>query len=550
MDKDRMNEEPRPDEENPAVPAVPEDAEDLGEELSSEELEAAPAVYEEEEEESSLPAVEKKWDKKKKKHSRIPRRWKPLIWAGIIALVLGLGYGAVRILFPEEPPAEEEPTKSDYDYLVHYESADIASMKFEFRDGGGYEVKLNRYVADTGYTNTNYIVTGKTEYAYNPTAFGAMIAATCSITSANTAVEAPEDLSVYGLADPAARVTYTDLEGGQTVLLVGDKVPVGNSYYGMREGGDRVYVLAAYNADYLLQPDLYYRDLTITSYEDPKTELQRISIARTPDHVLEIKLQTPEEKAERGLFATTYQIKQPYDLGVNDFYLENKLFAPLAVINAKSVVVDRPEDFSVYGLGEEDQPVVIEIDETDGDSKKLWLGDTTEDGQIYVRINGVTSVYACNAEDFSFIDLEYGDLMDFALWTYMINDVASVDMVMDGETHELKLANVTDESLDAWLDGEEISDINARMLYTRILQIYSYDVLPEDAKPGEAAYSFTIHFNDGTSSTLEFLRFSERSFAIRRDGQDLGLYSRIADFQNIADGIRDIKIGYTIGHSF
>ena len=547
MDKDRMNEEPR----SPEIPdeaALPAE-EDLGAELPQEELEAEPAVYEEPV--SALPQVEKTWDKKKKKKkSRIPRRWKPLIWAGVILLVLGLGYAAVRIFLPEEPAAEEEQTGSDYDYLVHYKGEDLASMKFEYSDGYSYEVQLTRSVADTGYTVTSYTVPGKTEYSYNPTSFGAMISALATITSANTAVEAPEDLSVYGLAEPAVRTTYTDLEGNQTVILVGDKTPVGDSYYAMLEGGDRVYVISAYNAQYMLYRDLYYRDLTITYYENPDDEVERVCITRSPEEVLEVRLQTPEEREERGPFSTKYQIKQPYDLGVNSYYLDNYLFSYIAEINADHVVVDRPEDFAAYGLSEADNPVIIEINGTDGTAKKIYLGHVAEDGLVYTRISGVTSVYACNPDDFSFINLKYGDLMDFALWTYMINDVSSVDFNLDGEEHEMKLANVTDESLDAWLDGEEISETNARMLYTRVLQIYSYDVLPEDAEPGDVAYSFTIHFNDGTSSTLEFLRITDRSFAVRRDGMDLGLYSRIADFQNIADGIRDIKIGYTLEHTF
>ena len=87
------------------------------------------------------------------------------------------------------------------------------------------------------------------------------------------------------------------------------------------------------------------------------------------------------------------------------------------------------------------------------------------------------------------------------------------------------------------------------MLYTRILQIYSYDVLPEDAEPGEIMYSFRINFIDGTEATLEFAKVGERTFAVIRNGVELGIYSRISDFQSIIEGIEDIKTGYTIGRT-
>ena len=98
--------------------------------------------------------------------------------------------------------------------------------------------------------------------------------------------------------------------------------------------------------------------------------------------------------------------------------------------------------------------------------------------------------------------------------------------------------------------GEEISEHNGRMLYTRILQIYCYDVLPEGAEPGEIVYSFKINFTDGTAATLEFAKVGERTFAVIRNGQELGIYSRISDFQSIIDGIADIKIGYSLERVF
>lgn len=534
LSSEGMNPEEIPEEEFPA--------EDLGEELPPEELDAEPAVYEEE----PAPSVERKWDKKKKK-SRIPKRWKPLIWAGVIVAVMAVAYIGVRVFFPEEEPAAEETKGGDYDYLVHYDASEIDSMRFEYNDGYTYEVKLTRKLADTGYTVTSYHVLGKAEYEYDDTAFSSLISAASTITSANTAVMAPEDLSVYGLADPAVRVTYTDIDGGQVVLLVGDKAPVGTNYYGMLEGGDRVYVIGSHSAEYLLRKDMYYRELTLLSYEDPVNEIDRVCITHGED-VLEVRRQTPEELAERGIFATAFQIKQPYDLGVNEVYLEQYVLGYLAQLDALSVVEDRPADFSAYGLGEDDDTVTVEVDNADGTSKRFVLGHVAEDGSVYVRVSGVTSVYACNPEDFMFINVQYGDLMDFALWTFMINDVESVEMDLAGEHHELKLANVSDDYLDAWLDGEEITEINARMLYTRILQIYSYDVLPDETPRGSIDYTFRINFLDGTNATLEFARVADRSFAVIRNGIDLGLYTRISDFQSVMKGIEDIKIGYTIGH--
>ena len=213
------------------------------------------------------------------------------------------------------------------------------------------------------------------------------------------------------------------------------------------------------------------------------------------------------------------------------------------------MVEDRPEDLAKYGLADEDEPVMVEILNADETSRRIYLGDVTEDGAVYARISGITSVYTFDSASFAFINTKYNDLMDVALWTYMIDTVESVEMNLAGEQHILAFSDVTDESLTATLDGEEISEENGRMLYTRILQIYSYDVLPEDAEPGEIMYSFRINFIDGTEATLEFAEVGERTFAVIRNGVELGICSRISDFQSIIEGIEDIKTGYTIGRT-
>ena len=549
MDKDRLNRENENElAKNQAAGDIPlpEDNlppdEDLGEALPPEELEAMPAEYGEENE---IPApVARKWDKKKKK--RGSGRYRPLIWALSAVVVLALVYVGVRILFPEEEPVESTDEGGQYDYLVRYDSEDIAALQFEYADGYEYEVTLSRSVADTGYTVTNYTVTGKTEYEYDSTAFSSLLSAASSISSATTAVEAPDDLSVYGLDHPSVRVTYTDLEGAQTVLLVGNQAPVGTGYYAMLEGGDKVYVIGSYNAGYLLHKDMYYRQLSLTSYTDVVSEVDSVRIAQG-ENELHVRRQSDEEREERGIFATEFQIKEPVDTACNTVYLERYILNYVAELTALSVVEDRPEDFSKYGLAAEDDPVMVEIINADGTSKKLYLGDVTEDGAVYVRISGVTSVYTFDKSAFTFINTKYNDLMDVALWTYMIDTVESVEMVLDGDRHILEFRDVTDKSLTATLDGEEISETNGRMLYTRILQIYSYDVLPEDAVLGDVVYSFKINFMDGTNATLEFAKVSERTYAVIRNGKELGIYSRISDFQSIIEGIEDIKIGYTIG---
>jgi hypothetical protein len=542
MDKERKN--PETEEELPGLPD-----EDLGDELPEDEL-PPPDYPADDEDFDEASSVERRWDKKKRGRG-LRNRLRPLIWSIVSVAVLAVGYLGVQLLFPpEEAPVVDKSV--DYTYLVNYDPRDIATMEFEFRDGYSYTLNMTRSLASSGYTVTSYAVEGKYEYEYNSTAFDSLLSATSRLTSATEVVEAPDDLSLYGLENPAVRVTYTDNDGEQSVVLLGDATPVGSGHYAMREDGDMLYVIGNYNSGYMLNTDLYYRKLALTEFtEYYMTEIDDVTLVN--DGVeLYVHRSTTEEKEEFGLFATTFRILEPVDAGVNDYYLDGYVYSKVAALTATKVLVDRPDDLSVYGLATEDSPDMVRIKAADGNVKTLYIGAAAEDGSgVYVRVNGVTSVYLFPAETFDFLSIRYQDIMDYAIWTYMLDTVDSVEMNLAGEEHTLKFANMDEEgNVDAWLDDEVITGENGKMLYTRVLQIYSNEVIPEGEEPGgDVAYSFRIIFNDGSpDATLEFHPLGDRRFAIIRNGEDIGLYSRVTAFQAILDGIRDVKIGYNIGH--
>lgn len=77
---------------------------------------------------------------------------------------------------------------------------------------------------------------------------------------------------------------------------------------------------------------MYYRDLSVTSYTDPLTEIDSVRIVSSNDELL-VRRQTEEEREERGVFATEFQIKEPVDTACYSVYLEQYIFSYLTELS-------------------------------------------------------------------------------------------------------------------------------------------------------------------------------------------------------------------------
>ncbi len=216
-------------------------------------------------------------------------------------VVLAVVYVGVRVLFPEEEPVVEEEEGGQYDYLVQYDASEIAAMKFEFADGYEYEVTFSRSIADSGYTETQYLVTGKTEYEYDSIAFSSLLSATVSITSATTAVEAPDDLGVYGLENPRyvspTRIWRAFRQYCSSAIMRRSARVTMPCW----RAETRFMWSAPITAEYLLYKDMYYRNLSVTSYTDVVSEVDSVRIVRR-DGELYVRRQTEERTRGKGYF--------------------------------------------------------------------------------------------------------------------------------------------------------------------------------------------------------------------------------------------------------
>ncbi len=530
-----------------AQPAVPEE-----EMQSPDPVQAAPesAVQDEDLDDVMIPTPLEKKPPKRKKARKKKKALPLLITLGVFVLLFA-GYAAMVWLIPEKEIVDDTPLK-EYKQLISYTSDQIAAVDFHYGDGYSYKLNLTRYVNESGYTVTAYGVEGKSEFEYDQDLYGNMILQIAQISSGTIASQ-QADLSTYGLENPKVSVTYyiRDEEGNVSqglTLHVGNAAPVGNGHYAILDGDDTVYVIGYSDADYLVMTDYDYRVLTLLTIDDYVNGIQSVGFTRDEEQ-LYVARATTEEKAALE-YATTYRIYEPALVNCNTYYLEDKVLQHLTSISALSVVEDYPQDLADYGLSEADSPLEVSIETIDGTVTRFTLSNTpNEDGSIYGKVSGQTSIYTFDPSVFAFASVTYDQILDMTIWTCEFNSLDRVEFILDGKTHTLQITDNGDGTYQTRLDELDILETDARMLYVRILQIYIDDITRDGDTAGKIAYSFYLYGKDGTVRTLELAAISDRRFVVILDGVQQEYCVRYNTVKQILDGIEDLYEGLHLTYS-
>lgn len=381
-----------------------------------------------------------------------------------------------------------------------------------------------------------------------------MVAQIATITS-GTLANIDAELSTYGLDDPKVTVTYyTRDENGKdsegATLFVGNAAPVGNGHYAMLDGDSSIYVLGFSDADYIVAKDYDYRVLTLFEIADYINGVQSVSLKQGEDELF-VARATDEEKNELE-YATTYRIYEPALVNCNTVFLEDKVLSKMTSFTALSVVEDYPEDLSVYGLAQENNPKEITIETIDGTVTKFTVAsELNEDGSVYGKISGMTSIFTFDPMLFDFADVTYDELYDMTIWTYMIDKVDHVDFDFNGELHTLTISTNDAGETVGMLDSKlELNNSDTGLLYSRLLQVYLDDILVDGETGGKVSHSFTIYGKEGDVRTLELAEINERRFQVILDGVPQEYFVRYNALNYLKSGISDLYEGLHLSFAF
>lgn len=487
---------------------------------------------------------------------------KPIIITGVIILIAAIALVLLIFVFPETGASEasETPSPSASSKTVKLvDEDDTMLISFEARpkDGESMLVEISRD-ADG---NLSYEVTPAAQYfTYDTSKFRSMIYTLTSLSATNLVEQEAQDLAQYGLDDPSfvMRCKYSD--GRVIDICIGKATPTDSNYYANIGGTNDVYTVGSYVCGLLMRPEIEYRNITLFPlYEDDAIyeNIDYVRMVQRDGTEIELSLEDLDNLTEGNITGSAYFMSLPITGSCNDTTVKSYVLDVVATLTNSGLLTDIAEDeYADYGF---DNPAELEMHDILGNSVDILIGDKYEKYYYYVMLKeSPGTVIICPEEAFTWLNLNYIDLMNRIMWYTNIVDVSSIEYDMDGEKYLVEMTHGTrvnangDEvaAIDATINDEPLSETNCRRLFVRTLNFRIIGEVMEDENiPAKPKYSFVLNLLDGSKKTVEFFEINDRQYAVAVNGEvDYYVYKK--NVATLEDAFETIMSGGELKMSY
>lgn len=343
-----------------------------------------------------------------------------------------------------------------------------------------------------------------------------------------------EDLSVFGLDEPTVEATVTLMDGTRHTVYLGNRTPLGNTFYLMKSGDTRVFTVWGSHGNHFSYTINDLRDTALT--EINVEELTYFRLAREGERKIEV-VQTEyaaEDRLQLG-FARWHMVEPYTEYMSIHFERFNTLLANTPNMEITQFVSDNPEDLSDYGL---DTPS-MEIELRDAQNTlRLIFGDVFDESLIHFQVYGQNAIYAMDKTYVqAFFDAKPFDLLDRFSYIVMIDYVDRIEIEANEEKHILTLSRVTneaekegeeDEVITSYaVNGQDVGEDEFKDFYQILIGLI-VEAENNEALEGEPLVTTTFYLNRGAHPyvRIDYLPFNEDFLAVSRGGNEDFLISR------------------------
>ena len=436
------------------------------------------------------------------------RNTKRLIAGSLAVVILGGIYAGVTHL-PEQEDTERQSVS-----LVSMDISDLSQVHVTMGE--------EEYTVQCSHTDdkTTCSMAGTDAADYSESLLQELTEQACSI-SGQLIAENCENLSDYGLsdADSTGTVEITDTDENTTVLTLGTSNEILGGTYCTVGDGSTVYLLDSSTAEALTQEQSYYRNLTVLgSYYSLSSELQSLRVDAMADGTT-VAIQARDTADMDDSVADSYSefiFTQPVACNVDDNTLSTGVLSDLQdALTAQAIVEDDPADLSKYGL--ENPTARLHLTTSSLDATVL-VGDTDDDGGIYLMKEGGSTVFLSTASSFGFLKEDWNDWRSTNLMPCALGELSSITVKQGDTTHAVAITHIEDDEGEtedtATLDGADMTDDALQQLYLAVSSVNYVRLLeqPEDKQP---EMTVTLTMTDGSTRSLAFAKGGSREYLVR-----------------------------------
>ena len=474
------------------------------------------------------------------------KKVKSLIAILVVVVVLG---GVLALLTFWKPAEGESSSGSDSTSssnstavsLYSHDSDEIQSVKIENtedsftmeKDGDGFTIpELEGLPADNS------------RFTYLANAASTLVAS-------RIVEEDDANKAEYGLDKPVSKVEIQYTDNSSVSLQVGNEAPGSAGSYVLFDG--KIYLVSTSNVSYFLKTK--YSFLT-TAIVDTLVDASSGALSVEPTTLtLGGSNNTPElvikkyASTESSNSLTTYGVTAPKQRDADSDKVSS-LFTDLSGLTADSAVVIHPTQEQLVEYGLADPYLTVELAYKDADSKRYDVAfrcsAVNADGIAYLMKDGVDVIYQISTQTTkSWYNYTYKDVVSVMNVLPYINDVSSVELVLDGQTHVFEFTGEDDE-LVVTCDGKTLDTDIFRKLYQLFLSIKNNEYLdePVDASSLTSLGSLTYNYKNGArpSDRLDFYEHSARQFYLAYNG-DIEFLSLTSHLDTVRDALEKALAG-------
>ena len=348
---------------------------------------------------------------------------------------------------------------------------------------------------------TAFDIIGHEEIPFDPSKLSALVYSACHL-QADRRIDPADDLSVYGLDQPQAKIALLLQDGDPIRLFFGDRCPISDQIYMCRENDPAVYLIsAAVSALLIRSPE----DLRTMELYPPTAELLGISISNTSgSYTLSRK-----QDSVSGLF----EMVSPVSCDLSWTAVDEKILSPL-----RELV---PDHFIASGAQLSDYAGELSYVLSLYASEGTWTCRfaTAEDGTVYCSVNDEDIVYSIAPEKTSFLETAYSDLLGSSLYRRSVSDVAGITLTADANQYTIDFSGTAD-TLTSVFSHRVFGAVETQKIYNLLTSIPIAGELTEEANPGAVPLiTMTVRLRDGDTDILEFLPMGTSYCAVALNGE-------------------------------
>lgn len=401
----------------------------------------------------------------------------------------------------------EEPESASSPKLLSLKQDEITKIEIQRRDGETTRIEKGN--------DGVWRITAPEPLAGDKSAIESLVSSAAALNADKVVEEKPEDLAVFGLKEPHARVVITLKDGKTRTVLLGDDAPVGGGGFAQVDGDPKVYLLTSWVKGGLDKLAVDLRDKRILTFDRDK--IVRMELERKKE-ALEFS-----KNAQGAWVISRPQMYRADSWSVDDYIrrLQDLKLDPLLTSDQKA---DLEKQFRTG------EPVTTVAVTDAAGTQKLELRKNKD--KYYARSSVVEGFHLVQEFDAKALDKGLEDFRNKKLFDFGFDDPSKIDY--RGARRQLSLS----KQGDRWMEsGKPMDSVGVQTLIDRLrdLQAVSFPASGFTQPVIEVAV---------TSKSAEKVQISKSGdrYIARREGEP-ALYeisaSSVEDLEKAAGDIKE-----------